>query len=55
MILENIDIYKLVGDYTAHTEYIEMTIENGVVKHQGEECKGAINGKNELVVGFSAF
>ncbi|CAD8183130.1 unnamed protein product [Paramecium octaurelia] len=54
MILQNIDIFQLVGTYTAHTEYIEFTIDEGTVYYQGEICIGALNNRNELVVGFSA-
>ncbi|CAD8079020.1 unnamed protein product [Paramecium primaurelia] len=54
MILQNIDILQLVGSFTAHTEYIEIIIDGGAVYYQGEPCFGALNNRNELVVGFSA-
>ncbi|CAD8087221.1 unnamed protein product [Paramecium primaurelia] len=54
MILQNIDIFQLVGSFTAHTEYIEFIIDEGKAYYQGEICLGALNNRNELVVGFSA-
>ncbi|CAK85615.1 unnamed protein product (macronuclear) [Paramecium tetraurelia] len=54
MILQNIDIFQLVGTFTAHTEYIEFIIDEGTVYYQGEICIGALNSRNELIVGFSA-
>ncbi|CAD8186038.1 unnamed protein product [Paramecium octaurelia] len=54
MILQNIDISQLVGPFTAHTEYVEILIDGGAVYYQGKPCIGALNNRNELVVGFSA-
>ncbi|CAD8088962.1 unnamed protein product [Paramecium sonneborni] len=54
VILQNIDIFQLVGAFTAHTEYLEIVIDGGGVYYQEQPCIGALNNRNELVIGFSA-